>query len=144
MSFTPWAALAGGALIGLSATALLVLSGRVAGISSILAALAQPVSAETSWKIAFLAGLVAGGLGLAWRWPGSLASSPQPSTTGGTIVVAGLLVGIGTQLAGGCTSGHGVCGLARLSRRSLVAVPVFMTAGVVATFVVRHVLRGAG
>jgi hypothetical protein len=144
MSFTPLAALAGGALIGLSASALLVANGRVAGISGILGGLMRPRSAETSWKVAFLAGLIAGGLLLAWRLPASIAPVDGPAASGIRVVLAGLLVGFGTQLAGGCTSGHGVCGLSRGSARSLVAVPAFMAAGVLATFVVRHVLPGAG
>lgn len=139
MSFTPVAALAGGALIGLSASALLVLNGRVAGISSIVGGLVLPRPRELAWKVAFIAGLLAGGLVLAWRWPAVIA--PQPAAIPGVLVaVAGLLVGFGTQLGGGCTSGHGVCGLAQGSRRSLLAVVTFMATGGLAAFFVRHVL----
>lgn len=128
--------LAGGVLIGLAATALLWLNGRIAGISGITAGALFPKRGETAWRYAFLLGLIATGA-LALHWLPSAA----PSRTGFApilLVVGGLLVGVGTRLGGGCTSGHGVCGLGRLSLRSLVAVGVFMTTAILTTFIVRH------
>jgi uncharacterized membrane protein YedE/YeeE len=139
MSFTPVASVAGGALIGLSASALLVLNGRVAGVSSIVGGILQPQRGEVAWRVAFVAGLLAGGLLLAWRLPEAVA----PRQTGAhpvLLVVAGLLVGFGTQLGSGCTSGHGVCGVSRLSARSIAAVATFMMTGALAAFLVQHVL----
>jgi uncharacterized membrane protein YedE/YeeE len=134
-----WSALAGGALIGLSASVLLAANGTVAGISSIVGGLVVPRSGSTAWRIAFLAGLISGAALLAWRLP--IAIAPRPSALPlGWIGLAGLLVGFGTQLGGGCTSGHGVCGLSRFSARSLAAVLTFMATGALATFVVRHVV----
>jgi|HubBroStandDraft_1064217.scaffolds.fasta_scaffold23569_4 uncharacterized membrane protein YedE/YeeE len=139
LSIPVWNALAGGALIGLSASLLLVLDGRVAGISSILGGIARPHRGDVAWRATFLAGLLAGAGILAWLIPAAVV--PRPSTVPLLAVVsAGLLVGFGTQLGGGCTSGHGVCGLSRFSKRSFVAVVTFMTAAAVTTFVVRHVL----
>jgi len=140
--FTPISALAGGALIGLAAAWLLWANGRIAGVSGVLFGLLPPSSsADARWRIAFLAGLLAGGFLYGFATPG-----PLPARTGFPLVhvaLAGLLVGFGTRMGGGCTSGHGVCGLGRLSPRSLVAVVAFMAAGMVATYVMRHVL-GAG
>jgi uncharacterized membrane protein YedE/YeeE len=136
---TPVASLVGGALIGLSASALLVLSGRVAGISGIVGGLLQPKGGEVAWRVAFLGGLLLGGVLVQWFVPGSVV--PRPGVAPNPLVaISGLLVGIGTQLGGGCTSGHGVCGLSRLSRRSLVAVATFMAAGGFSAFFVQHVL----
>lgn len=142
-NFTPWSALAGGSLIGLVAALLFIGLGRIAGISGILGTLLHERSAEAGWRLAFLCGLLlAPGLWVAVA-PGGL---PVPASTinvpGGwaIIVVAGLLVGFGTRLANGCTSGHGVCGLARFSRRSLVAVLCFIGSGMATVFVSRHVI----
>ncbi len=142
MSFTPASALAGGALIGLSASLLLVFNGRIAGISSIVGGLFAPRDG-LGWRAAFLAGLLAGGLLLAWLWPQGLAPR-GPTLPIALVAAAGLMVGFGTQLGSGCTSGHGVCGLSRLSVRSLVAVVTFMATGALAVFFVRHVLPGLG
>jgi uncharacterized membrane protein YedE/YeeE len=133
--FTPISALAGGALIGLASVWLLATHGRIAGVSSILHGLFPP--RDHGWRLAFLFGLVLAGI--AWR----AAGGPVPvreSLPDAWVVGAGLLVGFGTRLGGGCTSGHGVCGLARLSARSLLAVVLFMAAGMAAAYVVRHVL----
>ena len=142
-NFTPWPALAGGALIGLVAALLFLGFGRIAGISGILGSLLHEQLAEGGWRLAFLCGLLlAPGLWAAVA-PNGL---PLPAHTvvapGGWAVlfVAGLLVGFGTRLANGCTSGHGVCGLARFSRRSLVAVLCFMGSGMATVFVSRHVI----
>jgi len=138
-NFTPVASLAGGILIGLAAVWLLAVNGRMAGISGILHAMFAPLSASADrlWRLAFIAGLVAAGF--AWH----LYAGPAPAREGfglGWAAAAGLLVGFGTRLGGGCTSGHGICGLGRLSLRSLVAVGVFMALGVLTAVLVRHVL----
>ena len=139
-SFTPWSALAGGALIGASASMLLLLNGRVAGISGIVGGILRPRPNETSWRALFVAGLLVGGVALLALRPSSFGASPVSLPMA---VVAGLFVGLGTRLGSGCTSGHGVCGLSRLSGRSLVATMTFMATGAIAAFVVQHVL-GAG
>jgi len=120
-------AVVGGALIGVSASGLLWLLGRVAGISSIVGGLVRPVAGETGWKLAFLMGLLAGGAVLLLLSPGVFGVPTGRSLP--ALGVAGLLVGLGTRIGSGCTSGHGVCGLTRLSLRSLVATCVFMGAG---------------
>ena len=139
--FHPLPALAGGLLIGASAAALLWLNGRIAGISGILQGSLALRRGDAGWRWVFLAGLVIGGAFGAMLLPGtaigqSIASPP-------VIALAGLLVGIGTAHAGGCTSGHGICGLARLSLRSLIATAAFMLAGMITVFVARHLI-GAG
>jgi uncharacterized membrane protein YedE/YeeE len=139
MAVTPLAALAGGALVGLSASALLALNGQVAGVSGIVGGILRPRKGEVAWRLAFVAGLLAGGLLLAWRLPQAVAPRAA-AVPGALVVVAGLLVGFGTQLGSGCTSGHGVCGVSRWSVRSLAAVATFMTTGALATFFVQHVL----
>lgn len=133
--FTPWASLAGGVLLGLGAAVLILFNGRIAGISGILAGLVRPRRGDTAWRAAFLAGLLAAPL-LWWL----VAPPVQPRIAAGPalLVVAGLLVGWGTRHGSGCTSGHGVCGLSRLSPRSLVATLVFMAAGFATVFVLRH------
>lgn len=132
-------ALLGGVLIGLAAAALLLFNGRIAGISGIVNGLVGQGAGERGWRIAFLLGLAGAGV-LVMKLTGQ--SSASPATTP-VLVVAGLLVGFGTRLGNGCTSGHGVCGLARLSLRSLVAVLVFMAAAVLTVFVTRHLAGGA-
>jgi uncharacterized membrane protein YedE/YeeE len=136
-AFTPWSSLAGGVLIGLSAAVLILGSGRVAGISGIVGGLLKPGGPDTSWRLAFLGGLLVAPL--LWRLFAALPEA-QPVAGGGLLVVAGLLVGIGTRYGSGCTSGHGVCGLSRLSPRSLVATLAFMGAGFATVYVVRHLL----
>jgi uncharacterized protein len=134
-------ALVGGALIGLSASLLLVLDGHVAGISGILGGLIEPRRGAVGWRAAFVAGLLAGAGVLAWRLPTAVMARPATLPLGWT-AVAGVLVGFGTQLGAGCTSGHGVCGLSRLSGRSFAAVLSFMSAAAVTTFVIRHLAHG--
>jgi uncharacterized membrane protein YedE/YeeE len=136
-SFTPWASLAGGALIGIAATILVFFTGRIAGVSGILGGLLRPSMGDVAWRLAFLAGLVMAPLAYL-----VFAALPPIAIEAGypTIVVAGLAVGLGTRYAGGCTSGHGVCGLSRLSPRSLVATLAFMGAGFATVLVVRHAL----
>ena len=132
--FTPWASLSGGVLIGLAAAMLVLLNGRVAGISGIIGGLLAPRRGEIAWRIAFVAGLFAAPLAMA-----VFGANPGPRIDAGfgMLVAAGLLVGIGTSYGSGCTSGHGVCGLSRLSPRSLVATAAFMLAGVATVFLVR-------
>ena len=133
--FTPGSALAGGALIGLAAAMFVLLNGRIAGISGVIGGLLQPVKGDVAWRAAFVLGLV----GAPWVYA-SFAVLPPPriDASFGALVVAGLLVGVGTRYGSGCTSGHGVCGLARLSPRSLVATVAFMGAGFATVFVARH------
>jgi len=140
--FTPVPSLVGGALIGLSASGLLILNGRVAGISGIVGGLVPPRRGDATWRVAFIAGLLLGGLVVGWLVPGSVVPRHGVAPTA-LIAIAGLLVGFGTALSGGCTSGHGVCGLSRLSRRSFAAVATFMATGGLAVFLVRHVLPGS-
>ncbi|SEJ03791.1 hypothetical protein SAMN04244572_02516 [Azotobacter beijerinckii] len=138
-SFTPWTALSGGALIGLSASLFVVLNGRVAGISGLLGSLLQRGGDERDEKALFLLGLLAAPL----LW-GLFATLPEVELqTGGIgLTLAGLLVGLGTRYGSGCTSGHGVCGIARLSPRSLVATLAFMASGFATVFVLRHLWGG--
>lgn len=141
--FTPWSALAGGGLIGLVAAMLFLGLGRIAGISGMLGSLLDERSEEAGWRLLFLAGLLlAPGLWAVIAPGGLPLPAPTIDVPGGwaVLVVAGLLVGFGTRLANGCTSGHGVCGLARFSRRSLVAVLCFMASGMATVFVSRHVI----
>ncbi|HWA49679.1 MAG TPA: YeeE/YedE thiosulfate transporter family protein [Dongiaceae bacterium] len=138
-NFTPFSALAGGALIGLAAALLWLALGRIAGISGILGqALRGATGAERAWRILFLAGLPLGAwLAVSLGWT-TIPTSPPASLV--LAIAGGLLVGFGTRLGGGCTSGHGVCGLARLSPRSLVATALFMAAGVATTVALRHLI----
>jgi uncharacterized membrane protein YedE/YeeE len=139
--FTPWSALTGGVLIGLSATALLLVTGRVAGISGIVGGLLRPAAGEWTWRAAFLAGLLTGGLVLLAVAPTAFGA---PVRSGPTMVIAGLLVGFGARMGRGCTSGHGVCGLSRLDRSSLVSTVTFMAVGIATASAVRVVMGAAG
>jgi uncharacterized membrane protein YedE/YeeE len=137
LHFTPWASLSGGILIGLATALLLLANGRVAGVSGILGGLLRPARGDVAWRVAFVLGLfVAPIVWLAMRAmpPAQIDHSPA------LLALGGLLVGVGTRFGSGCTSGHGVCGIARLSPRSLLATACFMAAGFVTVFVVRHVL----
>ena len=137
LHFTPWASLAGGLLLGLAAALFILLNGRVLGISGILAGLVRPRRGDAGWRLAFLAGLlVAPALWSLFAPPVQARFPAGPAL----LVLAGLLVGWGTREGSGCTSGHGVCGLARLSPRSLVATLAFMASGFATVFVVRHLL----
>lgn len=136
--FTPLSGLAGGLLIGLASVLLLLANGRIAGISGIFGGLLPPQRGELAWRLCFVLGLVLGGT----LWPlltGRAVAFQAPAGLGG-MVLAGLLVGFGTRLGGGCTSGHGVCGLARRSKRSLAATLVFMATGILTVLIVRHAL----
>ncbi len=133
--FTPWTALVGGLLIGLAATLLVLLDGRIAGVSGILGGLLRPTRGDLAWRAAFVLGLVAAPA--LWLLVGALPT-PRIDAGAGTLAASGLLVGIGTRYGGGCTSGHGVCGLSRLSLRSLVATLTFMGTGFLTVLVLRH------
>ena len=136
-NFTPWSSLAGGLLIGLAAALFLLLNGRIAGISGILGGLLRPAAGDMAWRVAFILGLV--GAPLLFQLFSPLPAVQVDADTA-TLVAAGLLVGVGTRYGSGCTSGHGVCGLSRLSPRSLVATVAFMAAGFVTVFLVRHLI----
>src|SRR5258706_9037151 len=136
-AFTPATALVGGVLIGVAAAILVLMNGRIAGISGIVGGLTRPKSGEVAWRVAFLAGLIAAPLAYA-----AFTSLPRVTidATYPELIIAGLLVGLGTRYGSGCTSGHGVCGISRLSPRSLVATLTFMAAGFLMVFVMGHVL----
>ena len=136
-AFDPGSALLGGCLIGLASVLLMALTGRIAGISGILGGALAWAAGDKAWRLAFVAGLIGAPL-LLGAFGRSLAP-PQMPASWLVIAVAGLLVGFGTRLAGGCTSGHGVCGMARLSRRSIAATVVFMASAAIVVAVVRHV-----
>ncbi|PSW05605.1 YeeE/YedE family protein [Photobacterium lipolyticum] len=133
----PWTALAGGMLLGLSASLLLVVNGRIAGISGILAGLLKPTNNEFSWRLLFVSGMLVAGL--ISPWLGFILPESLPVTSTLWVVVAGLLVGMGTKLGNGCTSGHGICGMGRLSKRSIVATCIFMATAVATVFIRLHV-----
>ena len=134
-ALTPWSSLLGGVLIGVAAAMFALLNGRIAGISGVLGSLLTPVRGDVGWRAAFIAGLV--GAPLLYALFTELPAV-QIDASYGALVAAGLLVGIGTRYGSGCTSGHGVCGLSRLSLRSLVATATFMGAGFLTVFVLRH------
>lgn len=140
--FTPLASLLGGALIGLSSAGVLLFQGRVAGVSGICSSLLRPTPGDTAWRVAFVLGLLAVGLVGAPVFPTSFAVAGTPSLP--WLVAAGLLVGFGTRLGNGCTSGHGVCGVSRLSKRSIIATATFMATAGATVFITRHLLGGAG
>lgn len=137
--FTPWTALTGGILLGIASAAFILLNGRVLGISGIVGGLLAPRRADIGWRLSFLLGLLLAPTALTLLAPG-LMRAPRIDAGTLTLIAAGLLVGFGTRYGSGCTSGHGVCGLSRLSPRSLVATLTFMAAGFATVFVIRHLL----
>jgi uncharacterized membrane protein YedE/YeeE len=137
--FTPWQSLAGGALIGLSAVLLMALHGRIAGMTGILSGVIPPLAADWYWRAAFLAGAIVAPLVFLWAGGEIAFSVPVPMAA---LVAGGILVGIGIHFGNGCPSGHGICGLSRLSPRSLVAVVTFMATAFVTVYVTRHLLGG--
>jgi uncharacterized membrane protein YedE/YeeE len=139
-NFNPVSAALGGALIGLSAVLLTLFTGRVAGISGIFAGLLDMQSSDKGWRVAFLAGLVL--TPLIAGWVGYGISPPQISASWVTVIVGGVLVGFGTRLGGGCTSGHGICGVARFSHRSIAATAIFVLTAVAVVAVNRHLIGG--
>ena len=137
-AFTPWHALVGGALVGTAAALFVLLNGRIAGISGVLGGLLRPVRGDVAWRAAFVIGLIVAPLIYLL-----FGSPPKPRIDAdfGALVLAGLLVGVGTRYGAGCTSGHGVCGLSRLSPRSIVATAAFMAAGFVTVLAIRHLMN---
>ena len=137
-NFTPVSGLVGGLLLGLAAALLLLLNGRISGISGIVGGLLAPKSSDAGWRVVFLVGLLLGAFGYMLATGGVIPVRLQASMP--VLVVAGLLVGFGTRLGSGCTSGHGLCGIARLSKRSIVASVVFFGVAMVTVFLTRHVI----
>jgi uncharacterized membrane protein YedE/YeeE len=137
-NFTPYASFVGGALIGLSASLFLLTTGRIAGISGIFAGLIHRQANDTAWRFAFVVGLIGTGVAASVLMPTLFDSSPSRNIL--LTVMGGLLVGFGTRMGNGCTSGHGICGLSRFSVRSLVSVVTFMTTAAVTVYVVNHFL----
>jgi uncharacterized membrane protein YedE/YeeE len=138
--FTPFASLTGGIILGVASAIFILVNGRILGISGILGGLLPPKVGDTSWRIAFVMGCVAAPTVFHTLVPAEYITTPRIDATDWLVVAAGLLVGIGTRYASGCTSGHGVCGLSRLSPRSLVATASFMSAGFAIVYVMRHVI----
>ena len=140
-NFTPLISLAGGIIIGCAALLLLFSIQRIAGISGIIGGLFPVIRQDLTWRLFFVAGLLLGGFVLAAVYPNSLAINLTYSTP--ALVVAGLLVGFGSRLGNGCTSGHGICGLGRLSSRSMIAVVTFMATGIISAVMVGQIFGGA-
>jgi uncharacterized membrane protein YedE/YeeE len=140
-NFTPLSATLGGVLIGLAAAMMLLFHGRITGVSGVLGGLLAPKPGELGWQLTFTAGLLVGGLALGFALPDGFAVDVIRSPA--AIVSAGVIVGFGTRLGSGCTSGHGVCGMSRLSRRSIVATLTFMGTGALTAAVVTHALGGS-
>ena len=140
-NFTPIASVIGGILIGLSASVLLLFNGRIAGVSGIVGGLLTPAKNEVGWRVAFVVGLVTGGLILRFFSPGLFEIAIERSAV--AFALAGFLVGFGARLGSGCTSGHGVCGVSRFSPRSLVATAIFIFVGATTVYFVAHVFGGS-
>jgi uncharacterized membrane protein YedE/YeeE len=136
--FTPFASLTGGVILGIASAIFILVNGRILGISGILGGLMPPKLGDTFWRISFLLGLLVAPTVFHAVVPAQYITAPRIDATDMMVVIAGLLVGIGTRYASGCTSGHGVCGLSRLSPRSLVATLSFMGAGFAMVYVMRH------
>ena len=137
-NFTPWLSLTGGIILGLASAIFILVNGRILGISGIMGGLMPPKVGDTFWRIAFLLGMFSAPTVFHAVVPAQYITAPRIDATDLVVVIAGLLVGIGTRYASGCTSGHGVCGLSRLSPRSLVATASFMGAGFITVYVMRH------
>lgn len=138
--FTPVLSASGGILIGLAAIALLYFNGRIAGISGILAGLLMPARGETAWRAVFIAGMLSGAALILWFHPAAMQVRIDVSTP--AVILGGLLVGLGTRIGSGCTSGHGVCGVGRLAPRSMVASAVFVGCAGLTVYLIRHVAGG--
>ena len=145
LDYTAWLMAAlGGALIGIASLLLLAFNGRIAGISGITGGLLSPNQGDTLWRALFFVGLLLGGLLLLFLYPGAFPTGPEGFTRSyPALIIAGLLVGFGTRLGSGCTSGHGVCGMSRLSPRSFAATGTFMLAGGIIAAIIRHAFGGA-
>jgi uncharacterized membrane protein YedE/YeeE len=135
LHFAPWPAFAGGVLIGLAAAIFILVNGRIAGISGIIGGLLRPIKSDLGWRVAFIAGLF-----LAPLFYSAFFALPalQIDASTGILIIAGVLVGVGTRYGSGCTSGHGVCGISRLSPRSIAATAIFMTIGFITVYLLRH------
>jgi uncharacterized membrane protein YedE/YeeE len=135
LHFTPWPAFAGGVLIGLAAAILILVNGRIAGVSGIIGGLLRLNKGDVAWRLAFIAGLILAAViyGIFYALP-----EVQVDASWGTVIIAGLVVGVGTRYASGCTSGHGICGVSRLSPRSMAATAIFMAAGFIVVYLLRH------
>ncbi|MFS2007847.1 YeeE/YedE family protein [Duganella sp. CT11-25] len=135
LHFTPWPAFAGGVLIGLAAAILILVNGRIAGVSGIIGGLLRPNKGDVAWRLAFIAGLILAAViyGIFYALP-----EVQVDASWTTVLIAGLVVGVGTRYASGCTSGHGICGVSRLSPRSMAATAIFMAAGFIVVYLLRH------
>lgn len=138
--FTPFSSLSGGIILGIASAVFILVNGRILGISGIMGGLLPPKGGDTFWRISFLLGFVVAPTIFQAVIPAKYITVPRIDATDWMVVIAGLLVGIGTRYASGCTSGHGVCGLSRLSPRSLVATASFMSAGFITVYVMRHVI----
>lgn len=138
--FTPVLSTIGGILIGLAAIALLYFNGRIAGMSGIVAGVLRPTENDTLWRVIFVAGLISGALLIRWFHPEAMAIDIDVSNA--AVLLGGFLVGLGTRIGNGCTSGHGVCGVGRLAPRGIIASAIFFFTAVATTYIVRHVLGG--
>ena len=139
-NFTPFVSLTGGIILGLASAVFILVNGRILGISGIMGGLMPPKVGDTFWRIAFLLGMFSAPTVFHAVVPAQYITAPRIDATDLMVVIAGLLVGVGTRYASGCTSGHGVCGLSRLSPRSLVATASFMGAGFITVYVMRHLI----
>jgi len=137
--FTPWASLAGGVLLGVASALFILVNGRILGISGILGGLMRPKKGDVGWRIAFFLGMAAAPLVYMLLAPAGFVHVPRIDASYSMIVLSGLLVGVGTLYGSGCTSGHGVCGISRLSPRSMVATAIFMTTGFAVVYMIRHI-----
>ena len=137
-NFTPFASLTGGIILGIASAIFILVNGRILGISGIMGGLMPPKVGDTFWRIAFLLGMFSAPTVFHAVVPAQYITAPRIDATDLMVVIAGLLVGVGTRYASGCTSGHGVCGLSRLSPRSLVATASFMSAGFITVYIMRH------
>jgi uncharacterized membrane protein YedE/YeeE len=138
--FTPWTSLSGGVLLGVASALFILLNGRILGISGILGGLLPAKKSDASWRLTFLLGLFVSPLLMKAISPADVLHAPRIDANMSMVVVAGLMVGLGTRYGSGCTSGHGVCGLSRLSPRSALATGLFMAAGFVTVFVLKHIV----
>lgn len=136
-NFTPYTAFSGGILIGLSVTIMLLFNGRITGVSGIIAELLTPKVGEWLWRLVFLIGMISGSTLFVYLFPETF--TPRTGFPTSLLVIGGLLVGFGTKLGSGCTSGHGICGIAQLSPRSIIATVIFMFFGAVTVFIIRHI-----
>jgi uncharacterized protein len=138
--FTPWASLTGGIVLGIATAMFILVNGRVLGISGIVGGALRAVPGDIVWRVSFLLGMLVAPAVLSLVLPAGVIDAPRIDASYPVVILAGLLVGVGTRMGSGCTSGHGICGLSRLSPRSLVATAIFMASGFATVYVVRHVI----